>query len=137
MTGLSPTFTSNPTQLGPNVAQFVDVIHTNTATHGNFNTRGMANYFVNGGERQPWCGNDNECSHDSAMIYWSESVALNQPIFPSLNCQAWENFCRGNCDNNAVSNMGLFSHAGARGFYFLQTNNARPFSRNVATPDSC
>lgn len=137
VTGLSPTFTSNSNQIGPNVAQFVDVIQTNSAGHGNFNSRGMASFHVNGGERQPWCGNDNACSHDSAMIFWSESVLKNQPAFPSLNCIAWENFCNRQCDNNQIANMGLFSHAGSRGFYFLQTNNARPFSRDDPTPNSC
>lgn len=137
VTGLSPTFTSNPTQIGPNVAQFVDTIHTNTAMHGNFNSRGMASFLVNSGERQPWCGSDNACSHDAAMIFWAESVLTNQPSFPSLNCDAWENFCNRNCDNNHVSNMGQFSHSGARGLYFLQTNNARPFSQNEATPLGC
>lgn len=137
VTGLSPTFTQNPNQIGPNVAQYVDTIHTNTAGHGNFNSRGMASYHVNGGNQQPWCGSDHACSHDAAMLFWAESVRISSSQFPSLSCQAWENFCRSDCNNNQVTNMGLTSSQMSRGLFFLQTNNNSPFSRSVATPNNC
>jgi hypothetical protein len=137
VTGLSPTYTANPNQLAPNVAQFVDSIHSNSAGHGNFNSQGMTAFYVNGGERQPWCGSDNACSHDAAMLFWAESVTAGQVIFPSLRCNSWESFCMGQCNDNEVGHMGVLTHWSTRGIYFLQTHHTSPFSRDVATPNGC
>lgn len=134
MTGLSPTVTQNPTQIGPNVARYVDVIHTNTAGHGNINSLGRATYFPNGGLGQPWC-DDDACSHDVAMTLWAESVLPNiESWFYSLSCQTWEQFCRGDCNHNQVSSMGFHS-IDSWGPYFLQTNHIFPFSRFETYPN--
>ncbi|CAG9801917.1 unnamed protein product [Chironomus riparius] len=121
-------------------AQWVESVHTESGSFGDLGSNGHIAFFVNGGETQPMCGQTlpgarARCSHEFGMTYWAESVRSAVPIFPSLQCDTWNNFMVGQCNNNFVSYMGRANwSANLRGTYYLQTNIQAPFTRDRAPP---
>ncbi|CRL01565.1 CLUMA_CG014854, isoform A [Clunio marinus] len=103
---------------------------------GDHEARGDVQFFVNGGVIQPMCTSSintiaQTCSHLFASSVWVESVRAQRPLFPSLQCESWENFLRNDCNLNApVGNMGVVTSTNLRGTYFLRTNLEAPFSRD-------
>lgn len=103
-----PLFLYNETEqrLDPSDAQFVHVVHTNTAFLGYVEPLGHADYYPNGGESQPGCGIDfaGICSHGRAYEYFAESIKLSK--FISHNCDTYENYKDGLCQNRDKSRLG-------------------------------
>ncbi|KAG5682562.1 hypothetical protein PVAND_011907 [Polypedilum vanderplanki] len=128
ITGLNPTRLSR-------FAYFTDTIHTEE-TFTSTETMGVASYFVNGGvHSQPGCGNQMMCSREFALRVFSESVRSRTPIFPSLQCNSYENYLSGSCNDNQIANMGLLTQTNIFGRFYLQTNTRDPWTRQDPFPN--
>lgn len=129
-------------RLNPGDAKFVDTIHTEAVGFGDHEARGHVQYFVNGGVVQPQCSSAintvrQTCSHLFASAIWVESIRATSPIFPSLQCDSWQNFLRDDCNRDApIGNLGVLTSTALRGTYFLQTNLESLFSRSDAGPQN-
>lgn len=94
--------------LNKNDALFVQVIHTNGGLLGFNGQLGDVDYYPNGGKRQNGCGLDllGGCAHARSFEYLAESITGSQ--FEALQCDSYNNFKNGNCDNNVRALMGQF-----------------------------
>ncbi|XP_055596648.1 phospholipase A1 member A-like [Uranotaenia lowii] len=100
----------NMNRLDPGDAKFVQVIHTNAGHYGEGGRMGHIDFCVNGGRRQPYCGNStniNLCSHIWAVCY------LAQSIYEGMEPMAEP--CHRRCPSNAVmpvrAGRGRFGYA--------------------------
>lgn len=103
-----PLFTISDTdnRLDESDARFVEVIHTNSELLGMHSAMGHADYYVNGGARQPGCGPDvfGHCSHDRSFHYYAETIEGFGHT--SFICPNSTDFDCGNCYKNDQSIMG-------------------------------
>ncbi|XP_023023483.2 inactive pancreatic lipase-related protein 1 [Leptinotarsa decemlineata] len=116
-------------RLDPTDAQFVHVIHTNTAFLGFRRTLGHVDYYPNGGEFQPGCPLDitGSCSHTRSYELYAESIVNGG--FSAERCNSQWDYDTGNCEDNMQSQMGGYSpDEGVSGKYYLKTNDKSPFS---------
>ncbi|KAL1493049.1 hypothetical protein ABEB36_011188 [Hypothenemus hampei] len=116
--------------LHPTDAVYVQVIHTNAGGLGMVDAVGHADFYPNGGARQPGCGLDilGSCAHNRAWEYFAESVVGNN--FVATSCDSWENLQAGRCSGETVLMGGLSTlDTRATGLFFLQTNNASQYGR--------
>lgn len=110
-------------------AAFVKVIHTNGALLGFFSALGHADYYPNGGRRQPGCGLDvtGSCAHSRSYKFLAESILSGG--FTSLRCGSEEDFTNGRCSGNHQSYLGRYTiDKTAHGDYFLVTGESEPYS---------
>lgn len=107
-----------------NDAKYVQIIHADGSMYGMKTSVGHADFYPNGGLTQPGCS-DNACSHSFAWIFFQQSVR-EEAGFLARKCDSYENFQKGNCDNNEVSYMG-YSNNGTQpmGTYFLRTHPSK------------
>ncbi|KAK3917395.1 Pancreatic lipase-related protein 2 [Frankliniella fusca] len=114
ITGLDPAFplfrwTREEGHLSSGDAAFVDVIHTDSGVYGVAFPIGDADFFPNGGARQPGCsvreqrargemypGGFSSCSHSRAWQLYAESV-VEPTSFPALRCRTDRDFRSGQC----------------------------------------
>ncbi|KAI1305869.1 Pancreatic lipase-related protein 2 [Halotydeus destructor] len=80
-------------------AEFVDIIHTSSVKDGGdendiMNRRfgmsvlaGHADFYPNGGQVQPFCGDALRCSHEKALLYFMASVTSNTTVYKMLLSQ--------------------------------------------------
>lgn len=89
-------------------ADYVQVIHTNGAFLGLSTSLGHADYYPNGGKKQPGCGLDltGNCSHGRSFKYYAESIRKNR--FISQECESYADFTQGKC-NGTFSFMGGYT----------------------------
>ncbi|XP_062528667.1 pancreatic lipase-related protein 3 isoform X3 [Bombyx mori] len=161
ITGLDPAqpcFNSpNSTdRLDPSDADFVDVIHTN----GRLLTKlglglpdpiGHADFYPNGGMKQPGCYNNSNsvwssifpslqqaiCSHGRAYLLFTESLINNNCSFRAykwnLTYEGVNASIRATCDNiGSCSEMGIkavgaIGYRRAKGPYFVLTTDKEPY----------
>ncbi|XP_063985388.1 phospholipase A1 [Diachasmimorpha longicaudata] len=124
-------------------AAFVDVIHTDGGRFGFPSPIGHADFYPNGGKPlQPGCADIPPltsrigqlirhyvvCSHNRAWEFYAESVQ-NPRGFPATKCTKWRPEIR-MCTWIADAFMGLATHPGNRGIFYLKTNKKPPFARN-------
>ena len=70
------------------------------------------------------------CSHDRAIWYFIESVAVSGCHFQAHPCSSWTHFKGGNCSscNGSCPEMGINAdQSSARGRFFLSTGSSTPF----------
>uniref|UniRef100_A0A182QP58 Lipase domain-containing protein n=1 Tax=Anopheles farauti TaxID=69004 RepID=A0A182QP58_9DIPT len=120
-------------------AKYVQVIHTNAGHYGEGGRVGHIDFCVNGGRRQPYCGNStniNLCSHIWAICYLAQSLYEGQEPMAEP--------CSRRCPSNAVLSgangfregrrrfgyamgyaipMGLKTPPNASGSYCIKDNN--------------
>ncbi|XP_074041914.1 lipase member H-like isoform X2 [Leptinotarsa decemlineata] len=116
-------------RLDPTDAQFVHVIHTNSAFLGFRRTLGHVDYYPNGGEFQPGCPLDitGSCSHRRSYELYAESIVSGG--FSAKRCNSQWDYDNGKCEDNIKSQMGGYSPVeGVSGEYYLKTNDKSPFS---------
>ncbi|XP_032669421.1 pancreatic lipase-related protein 2-like [Odontomachus brunneus] len=94
-------------------ARRVQVIHTNAGTLGMQEAIGTADFYPNGGKRQPGCKLDliGTCAHSRSYMYYAESI-LNPKGFRA--------------DDVFMGGPVLDPHA--KGEYTLETNSESPFA---------
>lgn len=80
----------------PNDAQYVEVIHTNTALYGYGDPCGDADFYPNGGYKMPDCIL-NYCSHRRSYEYMSTTLQNNRFLANECNNlqDILENTCTG------------------------------------------
>ncbi|XP_063825823.1 pancreatic lipase-related protein 2-like [Ostrinia nubilalis] len=128
VTGLDPAgyrWHNNANRLQPNAGRYVEAIHTEGAVLGINDPSGHADFYPNGGRRQPGCGGDINCSHGRAYQFFASSVRQNR--FVGRRCvNIWEAQLA-TC-NGAALNMGnaLINKSGT-GLYSLITGSTWPF----------
>lgn len=124
----NPLFTiRNPHErLDSTDAEYVEVIHTNSGITGIGFPIGHADFFPNGGARQPGCIT-NFCHHDRAPLFFVESINSNN--FFARRCDSLNDF--GRCAGAVVTMGGEPSNAQLRirGIYHLRTNRRAPFAQ--------
>uniref|UniRef100_A0A182XJG6 Lipase domain-containing protein n=1 Tax=Anopheles quadriannulatus TaxID=34691 RepID=A0A182XJG6_ANOQN len=135
--------------VGPDTAQFVDVIHTDGMTLGENIVRGHADFFPNGGTPpQPGCetldvftlrtvsrtSGTNSCSHARSTGFFAESIPLPNS-FVACACSRDEisrqaDIClpdvRDTSSRECVA-MGEALELSARGTFFTRTSRVPPF----------
>ncbi|XP_013414570.2 pancreatic triacylglycerol lipase-like [Lingula anatina] len=159
ITGLDPAgpfFESYPTvvRLDKSDAKFVDIIHSNgvSITSGGAGlsiVSGHVDFYPNGGEFQPGCGdpvqstlgelfsgdfegagNAVACSHNRAFDLFTASIGNNR-AFTSYSCSDWDSFSVGDCfdcSRGRCSQMGYYADQyKATGKMYLQTLDESPF----------
>jgi len=111
-------------------AQFVEIIHTNTAFNGISAAVGDVDFYPNGGANQPGCNGDNSCSHDRAPYYFIESINSNVG-FTGTRCTSQAGVKPTGCDFilGSINQMGGEPLRLGSGVYFSTTNSASPFAR--------
>ncbi|XP_055307103.1 lipase member H-A-like, partial [Sitodiplosis mosellana] len=79
-------------------AKYVEVIHTNGALLGMYNPIGTADFYPNGGFRQPGCSNDltGKWSHWRSVKYFAESI-YSSIRFYGYPCASFDYMKKGNC----------------------------------------
>lgn len=120
-------------------AQFVDVIHTASGTHGYIGDLGHVDFYPNGGFYQAGCwtekARDREwfeaCSHSRAPHYFTESIANNN--FFAYGCRNFDCLLSCNCNTTEVVQMGEYVDTSARGVYYLEVASSSPFAKGPKT----
>lgn len=120
-------------RLAASDADFVDAIHTSSPMLGlgYYGPYGTADFYVNGGSRQPGCGRLDftqgqlmlykrmydifACDHKRSREYWIESI--NTENFKARNNQ------------NEITIMGENCPSTAKGIYIVDTNSEPPFAK--------
>ncbi|XP_075225295.1 pancreatic triacylglycerol lipase-like [Lycorma delicatula] len=155
ITGLDPALPLFPTKkesdgiLDADDAYFVDIIHTSHIL-GQVRPLGHADFYPNGGFRQPGCDvsvlkiyivlistnalllqlfADIVCSHIRSLQLFIESVTSSAG-FPSVLCSSWDLFASGYCHtrNSTVMFLGEPCLTNASGLFFLKTGSSSPFA---------
>jgi len=122
-------------------AEFVVVLHVNggdllDGCVGYADPCGHVDFYPNGGVHQPGCDDWGDifdlisggCSHHKSHEYVYEGIPHDQ-AFMAWQCDNFENFTNGACDDNTHMPMGYFTkNGGAGGQYYLKTNEESPFS---------
>ncbi|KAK4029260.1 hypothetical protein OUZ56_022267 [Daphnia magna] len=132
ITGLDPASDDFPldsidNRLDTTDAFFVDIIHTYVAF---VNMTGHADFYPNGGLIQAGCPvPDLECcNHCRVVDLYAESI--NSPLgFNAFQCDSWENYQNGDCQENVNTLMGEPVSINVRGSFFLATNRESPFAQ--------
>ncbi|XP_065574648.1 pancreatic triacylglycerol lipase-like [Artemia franciscana] len=137
-----PAFSMDNTdrRLDTSDADFVDVMHTNTGTlaEGGLSfpdPLGHVDFFPNGGHEQPGCFDNisdiidmiSGCSHGRAPKYYIESIRSS--AFQAKKCSSYDEYLAGSCSSNAGAAMGYGVSTGARGNFYLQTNDNSPYAQ--------
>ena len=108
-----PGYTWNDTdrRLDLTDAEFVDIIHTNAGSLleggvGFAESLGHADFFPNGGLRQPGCNlEEGNCHHRRCVQFFQESI--NSRIgFWATECDSWDSYLNGACQGNVPVQMG-------------------------------
>uniref|UniRef100_A0A6M2E0G1 Putative pancreatic lipase-like enzyme n=1 Tax=Xenopsylla cheopis TaxID=163159 RepID=A0A6M2E0G1_XENCH len=115
---------------------YVEIIHTNGGTLAFSNPLGHADFYPNGGMKQPGCGLDfaGTCSHSRSSQLFIETFLPG--TFVSYNCLNYEEISKDKkctvinkmakmgTENGAISNNGR-----AKGIYLNKTNKESPYSQ--------
>ncbi|KAL7011739.1 hypothetical protein ACKWTF_014420 [Chironomus riparius] len=140
ITGLDPAkpyfeFTHPIVRLDLSDAQFVDILHTDSATfqEKSFGLKqqiGHVDFYPNGGRDQPVCRGqyfDGTCNHKNAVELFTESINTKCP-FMAISCESYEDFLKGTCsscneDGHACVKFGFHSQSS---FNLLNTTHQSP-----------
>ncbi|XP_026315666.1 pancreatic triacylglycerol lipase-like [Hyposmocoma kahamanoa] len=128
ITGLNPAKSlerhSNALRRGD--ANYVEVIHTETSTHGILNGVGHVDFYPHGGMDQPGCANDTACSHNRAWELFAASLTHGRNIgyrCPSQREATSSEPCTG--FTLAVGTNDLVKYGS--GVYRLETTDVYPY----------
>ncbi|KAJ8704818.1 hypothetical protein PYW08_012138 [Mythimna loreyi] len=130
ITALDASFSgwsNNDDKFQPSDGAYTEAIHTNSGILGYISTLAQADFYPNGGVSMPGCGNQ-ECNHRRSVHYFAESLVSRG--FTGRRCSSVATAMTGNCFLLGNLNMGgLEPKPGKSGIYYLETNEAPPFSR--------
>uniref|UniRef100_A0A182NNF7 Lipase domain-containing protein n=1 Tax=Anopheles dirus TaxID=7168 RepID=A0A182NNF7_9DIPT len=112
-------------------AQYVEIIHTNGKALGFFSNIGQADYYPNGGVRQPGCGISFTCSHQRAVDFFKESLKIRN--YYARRCNSLTNLGP-SCGSERTALGGLvWKSSKPAGVYYVETAASEPFLRSAAT----
>ncbi|XP_076103997.1 pancreatic triacylglycerol lipase-like [Mytilus galloprovincialis] len=140
------------TRLDPSDAHYVEAIHTDGDSlfqlgFGLEKAIGHADFYPNGGEKQPGCSRDVgthlfslitgkiekftstiACSHMRVLDLFTESIN-SQCTFSGKPCHTKKDFDAGHCTRCGLgcADMGYNSHQKGHGKYYFSTSSAGPF----------
>ncbi|CAH2244753.1 jg5590 [Pararge aegeria aegeria] len=115
-------------------ADFVDIIHTCGGVFGYRRSYGHADFYPNNGmPTQPGCGGVRQilhaCSHGRSHDYFEESIGYtSEGGFIAYACESWENFEKGECENNQTTSMGYPADPKNTGNFYLRTRNESKYA---------
>ncbi|OWF43647.1 inactive pancreatic lipase-related protein 1-like [Mizuhopecten yessoensis] len=141
-------------RLDPTDASFVDVIHSDSDSlsklgFGLDKALGHADFYPNGGEKQPGCSQEDvnhwfflialqieqftdtvACSHMRAIALFTESIPTSGCSFTAYPCQSKADYDAGRCHScdQGCSEMGYHADKySAHGKFYLSTTGSPPF----------
>ena len=117
ITGLDPAkplfiTASDDKRLDKSDAEFVQVIHTDVFEKGMLVPMGHADFYVNGGYKQPGCReetsapNGESCNHNRAPRFYGESIS-SKVGFWGFRCAHWHRYLLGFCNGGADDSVAL------------------------------
>ncbi|XP_063545335.1 pancreatic triacylglycerol lipase-like [Cydia strobilella] len=122
-----PGWLTNEHRFQANDGAYTEVIHTNAGLLGYIANMGQVDFYPNGGINMPGCS-DPVCDHARCYQYFAESITTGG--FTGTRCATYVGAMTGNCILWGSLQMGgLRPKTGSSGIYYLQTNDAAPFSR--------
>ncbi|KAG8335791.1 hypothetical protein J6590_060009 [Homalodisca vitripennis] len=133
ITGLDPALPYVPMEskvsLDAGDAVFVDIIHSAAGYLGQPGPMGHVDFYPNGGSQQPGCdiSSFGTCSHRRSALYFIESINSDAE-FRASECESWQDFQAGLCNNTATLPMGENCPTNASGKYYLLTGQRQPFA---------
>ncbi|KAK9889854.1 hypothetical protein WA026_007220 [Henosepilachna vigintioctopunctata] len=121
-------------RLGPDDADIVFVVHTDSSIFGYGDNCGTMDFYPNGGKHpQPECLEErgviphDMCSHQRSIVFYAE--ALNCSRFWGIQCDSYENYIKGLCCSNRKVDFSGPLKKKYSGTYFVKTNTKKPFLR--------
>ncbi|XP_013136832.1 PREDICTED: pancreatic triacylglycerol lipase-like [Papilio polytes] len=123
-------------KIDPSDAKSVDVLHTNALMKGKLEISGHADFFANGGTKQPGCKADENhtvsgCEHERAAVYFAESI-ISKVGFYGKKCYSWIAYMIGWCELVSSDEDVLYGEhmpPNVSGVYFFNTNSESPYAR--------
>ncbi|XP_034474761.1 phospholipase A1 member A [Drosophila innubila] len=141
ITALDPTIffyagANNSRDLDTSDAHFVDVMHTGAGILGQWHSSGHADFYVNGGTRQPACVGSATlfqtlaCDHTKVTPYFIESITTKRGFYAGP-CPNLFTYLIGWCEPKDSEYVLMGEHCShkARGNYYVTTNAKAPFAR--------
>lgn len=126
----------NSKKIGAGDGKYVEIIHTNgdNLGLGYFEKLGDADFYVNGGKKQPGCAKEkhpNICNHNRAAFYFAESICADENQFLAVRCSK-DNIEKDKCKSrNFHAKMGgdpSNMSNNLKGTFYLQTNSHSPYA---------
>lgn len=115
-------------------ADFVDLIHTNGGAEnegflGFHSAPGHADFYPNGGAKQPGCGNlDGQCNHMRAIGLYLDSVTNDGCVFPECSASDYHDDKCNSCTGVNCNSMGFYAQKPLSDTtYFGNTADSLPF----------
>uniref|UniRef100_A0A182U4C2 Lipase domain-containing protein n=1 Tax=Anopheles melas TaxID=34690 RepID=A0A182U4C2_9DIPT len=118
-------------RLSADDAQYVEIIHTNGKALGFFSNIGQADYYPNGGVRQPGCGFSLTCSHQRAVDFFKESLKISN--YYARRCDGIANLGPTCSTDRTVLGGMIWKSSKPAGVYYISTAPNEPFLRSGGT----
>uniref|UniRef100_A0A182PNY9 Lipase domain-containing protein n=1 Tax=Anopheles epiroticus TaxID=199890 RepID=A0A182PNY9_9DIPT len=115
-------------RLSSDDAEYVEIIHTNGKALGFFSNIGQADFYPNGGVRQPGCGFSLTCSHQRAVDFFKES--LNIRNYYARRCDGITNLGPSCSTDRTVLGGLIWKSLKPAGVYYIATAPNEPFLRS-------
>ncbi|XP_053673994.1 lipase member H-A-like [Anopheles nili] len=115
-------------RLSADDAQYVEIIHTNGKALGFFRNIGQADYYPNGGVRQPGCGLSLTCSHQRAVDFFKESLKIRD--YYARRCDGLTNLGPSCSTYNTALGGLIWKSSKPAGVYYISTAPNEPFLRS-------
>ncbi|XP_052897772.1 phospholipase A1-like [Anopheles moucheti] len=115
-------------RLSADDAQYVEIIHTNGKALGFFTNIGQADYYPNGGVRQPGCGLSFTCSHSRSVDFFKESLKIRN--YYAQRCDGLTNLGPSCTTDRTVLGGLVWKSAKPAGVYYIATASNEPFLRS-------
>lgn len=112
-------------------AKYVQVIHTNGGHLGYLGPLGHADFYPNGGMKQPGCLIDigGSCSHARSFEYFAESLN-SETGFLAARCDNYVEFLMGMCQSETAFMGEAEPKFNVKGKYYLNTHALPPYARS-------
>ena len=126
--------TSKEVRIDKSDADFVDLIHTNGGDEldgmcGIHAAVGHADFYANGGGRQPGCAfYDAECHHMRATLIYVDSVNNGGCVFQACKQADYDSGNCNSCQSIECNSMGLYAHKPLSDTtYYGKTGDSEPY----------
>ena len=125
---------TNEVRIDKSDADFVDLIHTNGGDEidgfcGIHAAVGHADFYPNGGGRQPGCNSaDVGCHHSQAYLIYVDSIINGGCVFQACSQNDYDNRNCNTCQSTECNSMGFYAHKPSSDtIYYGKTAGSEPF----------